>query len=414
VGLDRDYDLVVFGASGFVGKLTAGYLGRNAPPGARIALAGRSRSKLLTVRDQLGPAAADWPVIVSDASDTAGLASLAASSRVVATTVGPYMSYGLPLVEACAAAGTHYADLTGEVRFVRESIDRCDGVAQESGARIVHSCGFDSIPSDLGVLALYRGVQAAGAGDLEETRLVLTTIKGGVSGGTLASIMRQLDDMKSDPSVRRLVADPYALSPDRAGEPDVGRQRDPIAGIDHDAALNRWLIPFFMASFNTRIVRRSNALQGWAYGRRLRYSESQGFPSGLAGLATGVVTTAGLGALAGGLMFGPTRSLLGRVLPAPGAGPSEKVQQRGRFALEIHARTSTGAGYVATVTGRGDPGYAGTAVMLGEAALSLAFDGAALPDAAGVLTPATGLGVALIDRLCRQPFGFDVRPTVVT
>jgi len=403
---DREHDVVVYGATGFVGKLTAAYLA-NHPDGARIALAGRSHAKLEELRAQLPAAAAEWPLIVADVADVASIAALAASTTVVATTVGPYAKYGRSLVAACAKAGTHYADLTGEVRFVRDTIDEFDGDAKASGARIVVSCGFDSIPSDLGVLALYDGVRRDGAGELEDTTLIVTSMRGGVSGGTLASLVGQVDDMKADRSLRELVADPYAMSPDREKEPDLGDESD-VRSITRDRELGRWRSPFVMAGYNTRIVRRSNALQNWAYGRRFRYQEVMGFPASPLGLAMAVGTTAGIGALAGGLAFRPTRAVLDRVLPAPGEGPSEKTQRKGSFALEIHSRTSTGARYVASVTGKGDPGYSGTAVMLGESALALAFDGEALPPAAGVLTPASGIGQPLIDRLRKRGFTFDV------
>lgn len=402
---DRQHDVVVYGASGFVGKLTAAYLARR-NAGVRVALAGRSRDKLAAVRDELGEAAAEWPLLVADAGDATSLEELARSTPVVATTVGPYAKYGMPLLAACAGAGTHYADLTGEVAFVRHAADRYDGIARDSGARIVNSCGFDSIPSDLGVFVLHDGVRRDEAGELEETRLVVKALRGGISGGTIASLKGQVDDMKSDRELRRLVADQYSLSPDRDKEPDLG-ERD-YRSIERDHDLNRWLAPFVMASYNTRIVRRSNALANWAYGRRFRYQEVMSFPGNAAGLAMAVAMTGGLAALAGGLAARPTRVLLDRLLPDPGQGPSEKTQQNGFFAVEIHTRTSTGARYVASVTGKGDPGYSGTAVMLGEAALALALDGERLPPAAGVLTPATGIGMPLVDRLREHRFTFDV------
>lgn len=408
---ERDHDVVVYGATGFVGALTARYLATSHPD-ARIALAGRSHSKLETLRADLGPVAAHWPLIAVDAADSAGLAALAASTSVVATTVGPYAKYGMPLARACAEAGTHYADLTGEVRFVRDLIDSIGPIAERTGARIVVSCGFDAIPSDLGVFALNDGVQRDSAGELEDTTLVVTALRGGISGGTLASLLGQVDEMKGDPALRRLVADPYALSPDRDNEPDLGNERDERR-ITHDAQLGRWLAPFVMAQYNTRIVRRSNALQGWAYGRRFRYGEVMGFRGGPVGLSLAVGMTAGLALAVGGLVLSPTRALLGRALPAPGEGPSEKTQRNGRFSLEIHTRTSTGAHYVASVTGEGDPGYSGTAVMLAEAALALALDGDDLPaSAGGVLTPATGIGMPLVDRLRRHRFTFDVNRVV--
>src|SRR6185436_6611753 len=223
---ERDLDVVLYGATGFVGRLTARYLAQHAPEGARIGLAGRSEAKLTRLRSELGPRASGWPLLVADSQDAAALAAIAGRARAVATTVGPYQRYGFPLVQACAENGTHYADLTGETLFMREVIDRFDATARESGARIVHSCGFDSIPSDLGVLALHRAVQRDGAGEMEDTTFVVERMSGGISGGTLDSLRGQLEEMRRDPAKRKISADPYALSPDRAAEPDFGKQRE--------------------------------------------------------------------------------------------------------------------------------------------------------------------------------------------
>jgi short subunit dehydrogenase-like uncharacterized protein len=399
VDAERELDVVVFGATGFVGRLVAGYLAGHAPEGVRVGLAGRSQDRLEQVRTQLGTAAAKWPLIVADSAGLASLAALARSARVVATTVGPYWPRGLPLVAACSEAGTDYVDLTGEVLFERDSIDRYHEVAVRTGARIVHGGGFDSIPSDLGVHLLYETVRADGGGDLEDTTLVVTRLRGGFSGGTLASIAGQADELRADPALRRTAADPYALSPDRQDEPELGQQQD-LTRVRYDGSLGIWTAPFHMASINTRVVRRSNSLLGWAYGRRFRYRELSGYGTGSAGALRAVVTTAFLGAIMGAVAYPPTRRLLvGRGLPVSGQGPSERAQRNGRFQMEIHTRTSAGRRYRARVAAQGDPGYAATAVMMGETALALALDRDRLPGRAGVLTPATALGTVLTDRL---------------
>jgi short subunit dehydrogenase-like uncharacterized protein len=403
---DPELDVAVFGATGFVGRLTAEYLARHAPEGARIGLAGRSEERLREVRASLGSTAAEWPLLVADSGDPGSLAELARATRVVATTVGPYRRSGLPLVEACASAGTDYADLTGEILFMREAIDRFDDAAAASGARIVHSCGFDSIPSDLGVLLLHQAAQADEAGELEDVTLVVTALKGGLSGGTLASLEGELDDVRASEASRRIVEDPYALSPDRGAEPDLGDQSE-LRGVEHDEDLG-WLTRFVMASINTRAVRRSNALQDWAYGRGLRYREVTGLGSGLTSPIKAVGLSGGLWALQAGLANPASRRLLGRVLPAPGEGPSERLRLRGFFRIEIHARTSTGLRYVCDVAAQGDPGYAATAVMLGESALCLARDDCP-PPPAGVLTPATAMGTALVNRLRAAGFTLEAR-----
>jgi short subunit dehydrogenase-like uncharacterized protein len=405
---DRPLDVVVFGASGFVGRLIAGHLAEHAPAGARIGLAGRSEQRLADVRAQVGPRAADWPLVVADSADPASLAAMAGGARMVATTVGPYRRAGLPLVDACIAAGTDYADLTGEVLFVHECMERHERAA-EAGVRIVNSCGFDSIPSDLGVLLLHEAVRADGAGELGETTLVVTAMKGGFSGGTLASLKGQVDDMKTSGAARKVVGDPYGLSPDRAGEPDGGGERD-LRGVARDEALGQWVAPFVMASYNTRIVRRSNALQDWAYGRGFRYREVAGLGNGKLAPIKGAGLAGGIAALGGGLAVKPSRMLLDRVLPDPGEGPSEKARAEGRFRMEIHTTTSTGARYLARVAAQGDPGYAATAVMMGESALCLALDRERLPQRGGVLTPATGIGMALVERLRAAGMTFEAGP----
>jgi short subunit dehydrogenase-like uncharacterized protein len=260
---ERELDVVVFGATGFVGRLVAEYLARAAPDGMGVGLAGRSVERLAAVRSGLGRFAAAWPLIEADSSDVASLNALVARTRLVATTVGPYRRVGMPLVVACVEAGTHYADLTGEVAFMRESIDTCHDEAARRGVRIVHACGFDSIPSDLGVLMLHEAAKADGAGDLEDTTLVVSALKGGLSGGTIDSMRVQVEEVRSDPRIRRLVADPYPLSPDRAEEPSLGDERD-LMRVRHDSTLGMWVGPFLLAGVNTRVVRRSNALTGWA------------------------------------------------------------------------------------------------------------------------------------------------------
>jgi short subunit dehydrogenase-like uncharacterized protein len=406
---DRAHDLVLFGATGFTGKLVARYLADHAPDGARIGLAGRSEEKLRSARGELPAAAADWPLITADKSDPESLAKLASGTRAVITTVGPYAQGGLALVEACARAGTHYADLAGEVLFMRDSIDAYDSLARESGARIVHASGFDSIPFDLGVLALREKVREDGAGDLEETTSMVVGAKGSISGGTFASLLGQIDEAKADGKRARLAADPYALSPDRDAEPDLGDESD-LRTLKRDSDTGAWLAPFLMAGINTRVVRRSNSLQDWDYGRKFKYSEVMAFRNNPAAPAMAAAVTAGMGGMMAGLSFAPTRSMIQKVLPAQGEGPSEKTREGGFFKVEIRARTSTGARYVCRVSAQGDPGYKATSVMLGEAGLCLALDGSRLPDRAGVLTPATAMGMPLVERLRAAGFTFEASP----
>ena len=403
---DREFDIVVYGATGFVGKLTAEYLVHAGGP-ARIALAGRSPDKLAAVRATLGPGAKDWPILEVDANKQSTLDDMAARTRVVVTTVGPYSKYGLPLVAACAAAGTDYADLTGEAMFVRQSIDDFHKQAVDTKARIVHACGFDSVPSDMTVYELFRRARQDGAGELGETNYVLRSFSGGVSGGTVASMIEVLRASSGDPDTRKLLNDPYTLSQDRGAEPEFGAQADlgwrrggdiapELAGV--------WAAGFFMALYNTRIVRRSNALLDYAYGRGFRYAEYMGMGPSITAPVTSAVTTAATAAsaLLGSRFFRllPKR-LVDRFAPKPGTGPSEEVRENGYYRVETYTTTSTGARYVATMAQSGDPGYKATAAMLGECGLALALDRDKLPQIYGVLTPAAAMGDALIARFKR-------------
>ncbi|MCP9273484.1 saccharopine dehydrogenase family protein [Mycolicibacterium arenosum] len=401
----REFDIVLFGATGFVGKLTAQYLASVCEGGpARIALAGRSVDKLRAVRDALPASAAEWPLIAADSSSPATLDELAKRTRVVVTTVGPYTKYGLPLVAACAAAGTDYADLTGETMFIRDSIDTYHKQAVDTGARIVHSCGFDSIPSDLTVYALYKRATEDGTGELGETNLVLRTFAGGVSGGTLASMLEVMQTASTDPEARRQMNDPYTLTTDRAAEPELGHQSDTPWRRGRDIAPELdgiWTGAFAMGAPNARIVRRSSALLDHAYGRTFRYSENMSVGSSFAAPVAAAVSTAVNAAVLGlGSRYFDKlpRTLIERVLPKPGTGPSEATRDKGHYRVETYTSTSRGARYRTTMAQQGDPGYKATSVLLGECGLALAFDDDVLSDLRGVLTPAAAMGDALLAR----------------
>lgn len=402
------------GASGFVGRLTAAHLADHAPAGLRIGLAGRSPERLTRTRDDLGLAAQDWPLITVDVTDSAAATELAGRARVVVSTVGPYLRYGLPLVTACATVGTAYADLTGETLFVRRSIDAADALARTSGARVVHACGFDSVPSDLGVGLNAARAAADGEGQLVSGSLQVRSMRGGISGGTVDSLRQQIIEIRSDQRLRALAADPRALS-DGDGSPtdQPGRRAAPLrrsgSGVRQDPRTGRWQAPFVMGGFNRQIVLRSRGLMrpdsdsGTGPGSRFRYGETVDTGAGLLGALRAGLIAAGSTALMAGLWFPSTQRLLDRVLPDPGAGPSQATRQRGRFAVEVVCETSTGASYRTRVGAEVDPGYDGTAIMLGEAGLALAED-VGLAGRAGVLTPMTALGAPYAERLRRHGF----------
>jgi short subunit dehydrogenase-like uncharacterized protein len=404
VSTTREYDIVVYGATGFVGKLTADYLARSGSD-ARVALAGRSKERLLAVRETLAESAQSWPLLEADASSPSTLDAMAAQTQVVITTVGPYLKYGMPLVAACAAAGTDYADLTGEAVFVRNSIDLHHKQAVDTGARIVHACGFDSVPSDLSVYALHRKVSDDGAGDLGQTDFVLRAFSGGVSGGTVGSMLELLDVASRDADVRRQAADPYTLTSDRGAEPDLGPQPDLVRRRGREIAPELdgiWTAGFPMAPYNTRIVRRSNALLDWAYGRQFRYSETMSMGSSpVAPIGSALLTGVGNAVFGLGSRYFRLlpRGLVERVVPKPGTGPSAARRESGYYKAETYTTTTTGSRYVATMAQRGDPGYKATSVLLGESGLALALDRDKLSDLRGVLTPASAMGEALLARL---------------
>lgn len=396
----RPYDIALFGATGFAGRLTAEVL-RNRYPQVRCALAGRNHTQLQAVRSELDWGEAD--LIVADATDRSSLDELAATARVVCTTVGPYMRYGSDLVAACVAHGTHYCDLTGEVPWVRRMIDEHHEEATRTGARITHFCGFDSIPSDLGALVLQEEAQRRFGHPVEQDTMYVMAAKGGFSGGTVASMATMAEQARADKNIRRALLDPYALNP--AGK-QTGPDKGDLMGARWDDDLEAWVGPFLMASVNTRVVRRTNALLGWPYGREFRYSEVTRFGEGLKARVTAQAMATGMGALMAGLALGPTRKLLLSVLPSPGEGPSEEKIENGMFHCRHVGRVGDESISV-EVRGRRDPGYGATASMLAAAAVCLAEDD--LDSPGGILTPASAMGLHLVDRLnAGQEVTFEV------
>ncbi|ORM38279.1 saccharopine dehydrogenase NADP-binding domain-containing protein [Williamsia sp. 1135] len=409
---DREFDVIVYGATGFVGKLTAEYLAKHAPAGTKVALAGRSEHKLAQVRFNLPAPANEWPLVIADSNSPASLDAMAARTRVVCTTVGPYLKYGENVLAATVNAGTDYVDLTGEVPFVRLSIDKFHDQAASNGARIVHSCGFDSVPSDIGAYLLHKKVAEDGEGTMGDTTMVVRSFRGGISGGTVDS-MRVIAKEAGDANTRRTLLDPHALSTEPGGYAGIKRSAEPsdmamVSGSKVDPSLRGTLAPFFMASYNTRIVRRSNAILDNAYGKDFHYGEAM-YVGGIPGVSTAIAgaVTAGTAAFLGAMSIGPIRSVLDRLLPKPGEGPSEKARETGHFTTETYTTTTTGKRYRSRMVAKGDPGYKATAVMLAESALSLALHRDDLPPRTGVLTTAAAIGDVLIERLRSAGFRLE-------
>ena len=388
---------MVYGASGFTGQLVVEYLAERYPQDAplRWAIAGRDREKLERVVADKCVTGGRPAVIVADSDDAAALASLAAQTRVVLTTVGPYARYGSKLVAACVESGTHYCDLAGEAQWIRRMIDEHQARAELSGARIVNSCGFDSIPSDLGVYYLQRQARARFGKPFDEMVLLVKAMKGGASGGTFASLLNVMDEAQRDREVARIVADPYCLNPrDERQGPACRDQR----GVRFCNVAGVWTAPFVMAAINTRIVRRSNALLDYAYGREFRYREATSTGGGFGGWLQAAAMTASLATFMLACSSGFLRSkIMPRLLPAPGQGPTRQQRESGFFDLRLFGQTRAGDTMQLRVTGDRDPGYGSTSKMLSESAVCLALD--ELETGGGFWTTAAAMGQVLIDRL---------------
>ncbi len=391
---DRPFDLVVFGATSFVGQILCTHLvdrhGTDGP--LRWAIAGRSEAKLAEVAAATG---AGVERIVANAGDAGAMADLAARTRVVATTVGPYARYGSDLVAAAAAAGTDYCDLAGEPQWMQRMIDAHHDTAAASGARIVHACGFDSIPSDLGVWFTQQQAHERFGEYCRRIAMRVRGLKGGASGGTIASMMNVMDEVADDPAIRKVLANPYALAPEGMRR---GVDQPNVTIPQHDEASGQWVGPFVMASVNTRVVHRTHALLGRPWGDDFRYDEAMLMGEGPLGAAKAAALAGGLGTFMGAAAIGPVRNMLRKVLPQPGTGPSPEAQEAGYFNLRFYGETSSGRTIRTKVTGDRDPGYGSTAKMLGEAAATfLDVDRSAVPG--GFHTPATAFGDVLIERL---------------
>ncbi len=395
---DRRFDLAVFGASSFVGEILCRHLVERHGCDGELswAIAGRDPAKLDAVASATG---ADVPRIVADAANAGDMASLADATRVVVSTVGPYALYGSELVAAVAAAGTDYCDLTGEPQWMQRMIDSHGPAAEHSGARLVHACGFDSIPSDLGVWFTQRAALEQFQAPCTRIAMRVKAMKGGASGGTIASMMNVMEETAGNPALRAVLANPYALAPPGMR---TGVAQADLRTPKRDEVSGEWVGPFVMASINTRIVHRSHALMGRPWGDDFRYDEAMLMGRGALGAAKAGALTGGLGGFMGLVALRPARRFLNRfVLPSPGEGPSPETQQAGFFDLRFFGTTADGRTITTKVTGDRDPGYGSTAKMLGEAALTLLHTGrdGEAGVAGGFWTPATALGDDLIDAL---------------
>lgn len=374
------YDVVIYGASGFTGRLIVEYMARQYPNGAGVAwaVAARNAEKMKQVLEEVG-APSDTPIIIADADDPSTLDAMAASAKVICTTVGPYQLYGEPLVAACAKAGTAYVDLCGEPAWMRKMIDKYDDQAKASGARIVFSCGFDSIPFDMGVYFLQEHAKEKLGSAVQRVKGRVRAMNGGFSGGTAASLTATMAAAAKDPSILELLRTPFCLTPGFTGA-------DQPSGMKpkEEEAVGSWVAPFIMAPINTKNVHRSNLLLNHAYGEDFVYDEM-------------VLTGPGEEGKQRAKAMATANPLAGEDMPKPGEGPSKEEREKGNYDVLFIGESDSGETLKASVSGTEDPGYASTSKMIAECAVCLTKEAANLPG--GIYTTAPAFGTAIIDRL---------------
>jgi short subunit dehydrogenase-like uncharacterized protein len=392
--MKRRFDVVLYGASGFVGRQTAHYFAQHAA-GVRWALAGRSAQKLDSLRAEHIEASPG--VLVADAGDVAAIDALAAQTRVVLSTAGPFARFGSELVAACVRHGTHYVDITGETPWIRQMIDLHHAAAAKGATRIVPGCGFDSVPSDLGTWLVANALHKH-HGERCASVKACFSIRGGLNGGTAASMLNAFGE-----GVQAQFDDPFLLNPAGSVQVDAASHRDP-AGALRDADFKAWLAPFVMAPINTRVVRRSAALlaDSGLYAPDFRYQEYLRIGRGVTGALAATAVAVGMAAGRTALTFEPVRRVAGRLVPGPGEGPSQRAMDHGSFRCELIGVGERGTVQRGRIAGRGDPGNRATTVFVCEAALALVRDARRLPGyvgRGGVLTPSVAFGKVLAQRL---------------
>ena len=390
---NKEFDIIVWGASGFTGRLVVAYLFQNYGVDSDIkwAMAGRNKQKLKQVR--LEVANNSLPIIIADGNNEASLKNMVIRTKVICTTVGPYAIYGSKLVSSCVKNGTDYCDLSGEVPWMRKMIDQHHETAKINKVKIVHACGFDSIPSDMGVYFTQRESKTQTGQLANKIQMRVAGIKGGISGGTYASLTKVMEQAFLNKKVYKVLANPYGLNPKEKFEGDDVRD---LKSIIYDEVSKNWIGPFIMAGINTKVVRRSNALSGYIYGKDFRYDEATIFGKGLKGRIKGYLTAIPLL-----IMTAKPESffkkLANKILPKPGEGPTKEQREKGFYNLKFYTTLKDGSRALGKVTGDMDPGYGSTSKMLGEAAVCLAKDN--LSNISGFLTPSIAMGDFLLIRL---------------
>ena len=390
----REFDIIIWGASGFTGRLVAGYIfskyGTNGD--LKWAMAGRNLAKLELVRSKVADKTV--PIVVADSNDDEGLKEMVKRAKVICTTVGPYAKYGSKLVSVCIENQTHYCDLAGEVQWIRRMIDKHHESAVANQTKIVNCCGFDSIPSDMGVYFIQKISKDKKGQIAKQIQMRVAGASGGISGGTYESLSHVNEEAHKDKNIFKVLINPYGLNP--VGEQE-GLDKYDLRTIVYDKASKSWIGPFIMAAINTKIVRRSNALSGYAYGKDFRYDEATLSGKGLKGRVKGFISVIPIGLMMSAKPGSLLKRIIDKILPKAGEGPNKKQRENGFYNLRFYITYEDGSKALAKVIGDMDPGYGSTSKMLSEAAICLAKD--ELSYLGGVLTPSTAMGDKLLSRL---------------
>jgi len=387
----KDFDIIIWGATGFTGRLVAEYIYKNySSEKLSWAIAGRDKKKLINVRDKI--ADENIPIIIADSFDEMSLTKMTQKTKVICSTVGPYSKYGSLLVKSCIKTNTHYCDLAGEAQWIRKIVDTYHQEAKNKKIRIVNSCGFDSIPSDIGVYFIHKNLPDVNI-KLDNISMRLSGFKGSLSGGTYASMNNIITEASKDSHVRKILTNPYGLNPE--GQRTGPDKRD-LNKVKYDEDSKSWIAPFMMAGINTKIVRRSNALSNYSYGKSFTYDESVMTGDGFKGRTKAIMSVLPLF-----FLTAKPGSLLKRIInyftPKPGQGPNENERENGYFSMRFYIRYNDKSRALVRVTGDRDPGYGSTSKMLAESAICLSKD--SLKDTYGVITPSIAMGDQILDRL---------------
>ena len=387
----KDFDIIIWGATGFTGRLVAEYIFKNySSEKLNWAIAGRDKKKLINVRDEI--ADKNIPIIIADSFDEMSLTKMTQKTKVICSTVGPYSKYGSLLVKSCIKTNTHYCDLAGEAQWIRKIVDTYHQEAKNQKTRIVNSCGFDSIPSDMGVYFIHKNLPDVNI-KLDNISMRLSGFKGSLSGGTYASMNNIITEASKDSLIRKILSNPYGLNPE--GQRSGPDKRD-LNKVKYDEDSKSWIAPFMMAGINTKIVRRSNALSNYSYGKNFTYDESVMTGDGFKGRIKAIISVLPLIFLSA-----KPGSLLKRIFnyftPKPGQGPNENERENGYYSMRFYIRYNDKSRALVRVTGDRDPGYGSTSKMLAESAICLSKD--SLKDTYGVITPSIAMGDQILDRL---------------